>query len=168
MVVYKKLTGCFLLCLLLAACATRTEFGRKRPAGGIVAKNVDAHIFTSIDTAKVYEIFSAEELPALKPLTSFNKTFLKFYPNGRVGTFYQFRAENANDLDPRKAEVGYFFEEGMQLFMRSYFEHPQGDGWVKELITFDQDTLILSSGHIKSKYRPLKVTVEALKYRPDW
>lgn len=163
----KPIIGVLFL-LLFAGCVTRTEFGRRRLAkSGPMA--TDTKVYSIIDTTKLYEIISAAEILNSKPLTSVNKTYLKFYANGRVGTFYKFQPNDPGTLNPKKAEIGYYAYNGKEIVMRNFFEHPQGGGWIKDqIISFKGDTLHISSQNILSKYQPLAIPQGLSNYKPDW
>lgn len=152
-----------LISVLLFGCVTRTEFGRRR-LGKRGQIPIDSRVYRIVDTTKLYEILSAVEIPGAKPLTSVNKSYLKFYANGRVGTFY-----DDQSLDPKRAEIGYYRFDGKAVVMRTFFEHPQGGGWINnQVISFKGDTLAVTSQNILCKYRPLPIPVEKMNYTPDW
>jgi len=165
-----KITCILIIVLNLFSCVNRTEYGRRRLlhiGGNKFGK--DSIVYNFIDTAKIYEIVSVVSRSDNKPLESMNKTYLKFYENGRVGTFYSFDKNDLNSLNPRKAEIGYYKHNGENLEIKTFFEHVQGGGWMKEnLIKSDHDTLFFVTDHILSKYIMRSLGKRFLIYKPDW
>ena len=158
-----RLLLALLISVVVIGCVTRTEFGRRR-LGKYGQIATDPRVYSIIDTTKLYEIISAVELPTSKPLTTVDKAYLKFYANGRVGTFHDDKS-----LDPKRAEIGYYEYDGKALQMRTFFEHPQGGGWIKgQLISFKGDTLQVTAQNILCTYRPLEIPPGLKHYTPDW
>lgn len=166
----ERLLWFILIALSFSGCGSRTEYGRKRLSRvGSHKLITDSIVYSLIDTAKLYEIVSAVSVSDNKPLNSMNKRYLKFYDNGRVGTFYVYRTDDLSSLNPKRAEIGYYKYNGKNLEIKTFFEHPQGGGWVKELLTkYDNDTLEFISDGILSKYKALNIPKTFLVYKADW
>lgn len=157
-VISLSLMGCF---------GSRTEYGRKRtfnferPNG-----EINRIVYTLVDTAKLYE-----EIPRQKdyPFPIINKIYLKFYANGKVGEFLNCDMNDITSLNPRKADMGYYWynEKGLQI--KTFFEHPQGGGWLKrKVVNFSNDTLCIDTGKYQTKYKGINLPKKFLVFTPDW
>ncbi|MNL14061.1 hypothetical protein D3C87_1349900 [compost metagenome] len=163
--------GIIVISICLMGCfGSRTEYGRKRtfnlerPKG-----DVNEIIYTLVDTTKLYKIVSGISIADGKPLVSLNKTYLKFYKDAIVGTFYSFDLNDINSLNPKKAEMGYYWYDKEGLQIKTFFEHPQGGGWVKEnKIECTGDTLCFTSNGILTKYKAIDLPKKFLVFTPDW
>lgn len=159
-----------LMAALSTACVTRTQYGRRRlmQIGGHSIE-VNSNVYNIIDTARLYQIVSAVAVSDNKPLNSVNKVFLKFYADGRLGTFYNYQPEDIGSLNPKRADIGYYRYKDNQLEISTFFEHPQGGGWIKERITkLHRDTLQASTEQVITKYKMLDLSPGFLIYKPDW
>jgi hypothetical protein len=165
-----KLFGGILIAVLITGCITRTEYGRRRLTQiGSHRTEVNSSAFSIIDTSKLYQIVSAVALADHKPLISLNKVYLKFYANGKLGIFYNYRPEDISSLNPKRADVGYYRYKDNQLEINTFFEHPQGGGWVKELVMKShRDTIQSTAQRVLTKYKMLDLSPEFLIYKPDW
>jgi len=159
-----------LLVALLTGCVTRTEYGRRRLIKiGAPQNNVNTEAYGIIDTAKLYQLTSAVSVFDGKPLNSINQVYLKFYSNGRVGTFYSYSPGEVGSLNPRRADVGYYQYKENHIEIRTFFEHPQGGGWVKEqIVKLRPDTIQSRTDQILTKYKVLPLSPAFLVYKPDW
>lgn len=162
---------------LFSSCFYRSDSGMKRlfiRKGSIMVQD---SIFKVIDTSALYELVNVEQLwyGTVKPYIDFKKSFLKFYSNGRVATFYYFDDNDKKAIKPEKADIGYYFSKKGRIFLKTHFDHPQGGGFVvEEMISAFGDTLILRSGKQKKEdyylntYKKIKLKKEFLIYKPDW
>jgi len=167
--IYKSLSV-ILLMAHSTGCVTRTEYGRRRlmHIGGH-QNIVSPEAYGIIDTAKLYQIASAVAIFDGKPLNSVNQVYLKFYSNGRVGTFYSYSPGDVSTLNPKRADVGYYQYKEKHIEIKSFFEHPQGGGWVKEqIVKLHADTIQSSKDQILTKYKVLPLSPTFLVYKPDW
>ena len=162
---------CFIIIgFSLINCSKKNEYGRKRFDGNFYKTDVNPVVYTMVDTSKIYQIVSGVSLPDNKPLTSLNKTYLKFYGNGRAGTFFSYNPKDPGSLDPKKADIAYYRYKDGGIELETFFEHVQGGGWVKDkmVASGNTDTLSFVSDKILTKYKKLDLPKEFLIYKPDW
>jgi hypothetical protein len=134
-----------------------------------IKPNESPQAFQVIDTSKLYEKVSAVYIPDNKPLNSVNKTYLKFYANGRLGVFYAYDKENPASLNPKNADMGFYnFSDG-KFTIQTHFDHPQGGGFIKdELEKMSEAKIALKGGDILSVYSSLTIPKTHLIFKPDW
>lgn len=159
------------LSFLLCACYHRTEYGKKRNKkdfSKILVSQNDS-IFKIIDTTKIYERVTVLSLLDNRPYDNFKKIYLKFYNNGRVGTFYYFDKDDIESINPKKADIGYYKFLNDDLIIQTYFEHPQGGGYTKDKLSqVSSDTLVLINEFYLDKYKAIPLPKYFLKFKPDW
>ncbi len=162
----------------LSGCVNRTEFGAKRPMRLSKYKApVDPVVYRLIDTAALYQHIPVFTEQNPKPTYKYPDTYLKFYADGRVGTFHILEIEEAyhdvNVLNPKRASVGYYKYTNKGLVIRTNFEHPQGGGFINhDVVTPVKDTLT-SIYHNYDKlqysyYKKIKLPTKLLIFKPDW
>lgn len=152
---------------MLLGCGYRTDYYRKRYKN----KNPNESCNTSVvSTYKLYKKISVKSLVDNKSVNDFNKIYLKFYTNCKVGVFYNFSINNAKSLEPEKADMGFYYFKNEKLFIKTYFDHPQGGGFLTENFTVSNkgDTLILENDKFIDKYLEIPLSTKSLEYEPDW
>ncbi len=102
------------------------------------------------------------------------KTYLVFYNNGKVARFLDYEEENL-ELNPKKAEMGYYGKNGEKKNIKFKFLF-QGKGRVleSEIVFISKDSIILLKtykiSNLTEKYKFIKVypKIKTLKVNPDW
>lgn len=81
-----------------------------------------------------------------KELIEFNPENLKFYKDCKVGDFYMYGDKDINSLNPKKAEMGFYYFDNNMLTIKTYFDHPQGGGFVTQsfLVEINADKVLLN------------------------
>lgn len=162
---------CLSLYLLNSCTGYKNEFGKKRFNYNrfTLKPNTNNQVYKVIDTTRIYELISIEEINYNKKLDIANKSYLKFYAKGRLGEFHGYEKKEINSLNPKKARMGLYNFENEKLIIQFYLNHPQGGGLVKkELSKIEKDTLELISENYISKYKIRDLPKEFLIYKPDW
>ncbi len=103
-------------------------------------------------------------------LIEFNQEYLKFYKNCKVGDFFHYDSKDINSLNPKKADMGFYYFDKEMITTKIYFDHPQGGGFVTQSFSakIDNDTLELKNEKYISKYKLINLPKEFLVYEPDW
>lgn len=172
---FKLKTGIILLLTLLtASCVTyRNDFGKKRfiCCKFTMKRNTNNEVYKIIDTTKVYKLVSVLNIQDKDSsyLKEINKSFLKFYADGKVGDFYNYDATNINSLNPKKADIGvYNYSEGV-LTIQRYFYHVQGGGFIEDrLKKCTADFLEFGDEDYTRRYMKIDIPAAFLIYTPDW
>lgn len=126
-------------------------------------------VYQIIDTTKLYKIVSVVNLPDGRALANFNTSYLKFYGNGKVGTFYTYNEHDINSLNPEKSDIGIYNYTKEVLTIQTYFYHVQGGGFVKDrLQKKTPNTLEFVGDKVLSTYKMVDIPSEWLIYKPDW
>lgn len=167
-----RLITLFILLFFTTSCLNhRTEYGKKRfrvDPFKMKQNNSDS-IYKIIDTSKLYEKVLIFDIKRNNNLTVFKKIYLKFYKNGKVGTFYFFDKNDKNSINPEKADIGYYNFSKKGLFIQTFFEHPQGGGYVKDKFNkISGDTIYFGNDEYLSKYQAVSLPNSFLIYKPDW
>lgn len=171
------LFGLISIFILLNSCSHRTEFGRKRLLK-ISRHNapIDPKVFTLIDTASAYEYIHKFTLENPEPKYRYLNSYLKFYGNGRLGNFHIYDIKESmtdvSQLNPKRADIGYYKYDTQVFEIKTLFEHPQGGGFIKHtLVKSKNDTLIFvwnGDHRDTSYYKKVIIPKTALIYSPDW
>ncbi len=161
-----------LLLLLMASCVTyRNDQGRKRfiCCKFTMKRNTNNAVYKIIDTTKLYELVAVLNIQDSTYLEEFNKSFLKFYADGKIGRFYTYDKNDTNALNPKKAAMGvYNYNKGI-LRIQTYFYHVQGGGFLKyRLKKSTTDFLEFGTAETSWKYTKIDIPKEQLIYTPDW
>lgn len=168
----RKICLCSIISFLFISClAYKNEYGQKRFRYNrfTIEANTNNNVYQLIDTTKIYEVISIEEINYKKKLGIVNKSYLKFYANGRLGEFYGYNKNDINSLNPKKARMALYNYKDNKLIIQFYFYYPQGDGLRKEMFhKFERDTLELISENYLSKYKMIPLSKEFLIFKPDW
>ena len=118
---------------------------------------------------KLYSLTYVWNLKDNQVLDSFKHRYLKFYANGKVGTFYFYNLSDMNSLNPKKADIGYYNYRDGQLIVQSYFDHVQGGGYVKEFFIKKNDsTIVFTNIEYVHTYKIINLPKNFLIYKPDW
>lgn len=162
------MTGCF---------STRNSHNMVRvPINRFPFKsNTNESVYQMIDTASFYLTVALDGQHMImnndgKPRDIRSRNGgLKFYANGRVGSFSQTNSSEVGSLDPKKARMGLYClnEDG---FFAGFASHsPQAGVFIiKEKIKIKGDTLIMGTDKFEFKYLRKKLPDQWLVFKPDW
>lgn len=102
------------------------------------------------------------------------KTYLVFYNNGKVARFLDYEEENL-DLNPKKAEMGYYGKKGEKKYIKfKYLFQGKGHVLESEIVFISKDSIILSKtykiSNLTEKHKYIKVLPEneIKNFKPDW
>jgi len=134
-------------------------------------RNTNKDVYKIIDTTKIYKRVSVLSINSKDStyLKEFNKTFLKFYADGKVGEFFSYDDISLNSLNPKKATIGVYKYSKGELTIQTYFRSPQGSGFIKDrLKKHTADFLEFGDENYSSRYEKVDIPKEFLIYTPDW
>lgn len=164
--VYSLVLGLFVSCF-----GYKNEYGQKRFKHNrfTIKPNMNNEVYQLIDTTKIYEVISIEEINYKEELDIVNKSYLKFYGNGRLAEFYSYNEDEVASLNPKKAKMGLYNFTHEKLIIQFYFNHPQGGGLIKkELLKIEDGILTLINENYLYRYKIIPLPKEFLIYKPDW
>ncbi|WP_298902624.1 hypothetical protein [uncultured Psychroserpens sp.] len=132
-------------------------------------RNTNKEVYKIIDTTKLYKLTSILNITDSTYLKEFNKTYLKFYADGKVGKFHDYDDTNVNSLNPEKATLGVYRYSKGKLTIQTYLQTAQGGGFIKDKLNKNTADF-LEFGDEESSWKYVKVDIpkEFLIYKPDW
>ena len=134
-------------------------------------RNTNNQVYKIIDTTKVYKLTSILNIQGKDStyLKETNKYFLKFYADGKVGQFFNYKNINLNSLNPKKATIGVYSYSKGALTIQTYLQTAQGGGFLKDILKKSTaDFLEFGDKDYSRKYKKINIPKEFLIYTPDW
>lgn len=162
------MTGCF-------STRNRSNMVRVPIARFSFKPNVDENVYQMIDTASFYftETVNGQYMREGndgKPRDiRLRKGGLKFYANGKVGSFNQTNLSDLSSFDPKRARMG-LYSLNKKGFLIAFASHsPQAGVFIiKEKMSIKGDTLIVDDGKFECKYLRKTLPDQLLVFKPDW
>ena len=169
---FKNIPIIFSVGICAISCVKRNTFDEVRPNKNIFTiKNCeDDKVFSKIDTAAIY-------------LSTYKKNDngriysngLKFYSKNRLAFFVNINSEDVLDLNPKKANMGFYSTCSEKNLIQIAFYHVQSNVFIsKQEFIIKNDSLILTT--LKSPFGPLRSEIfikkelskNKLIFTPDW
>lgn len=164
------------LCLVGCFASRNSEYSVRVPVARFSFKpNVDENVYQMIDTASFYfsELINGQYMMDGndgKPRDiRLRRGGLKFYADGRVGSFNDTDLSDVSSFDPRKASMGLYSLSKKGFFIAFASHSPQAGVFIiKETILSKGDTLIVKNDSYEYKYLRKKLPDQLLVFKPDW
>jgi hypothetical protein len=174
------------LMVLIVSCASKNEYGRFRAKTSrfSIKATENPSVYQVIDTSSFYLLTSVDGKKKYSNDSDYGKekkisnkgSGLKFYSNGRVGFFNSVILDKNEELDPRKAVMGYYQIINDEMTMEFLRHHVQSGPYisVKNILKSNNKELRIESykktNPIKSmeQYKRIKLDTKYLIYKPDW
>ncbi|WP_124576810.1 hypothetical protein [Pedobacter sp. KBW06] len=94
---------------------------------------------------------------------------LKFYADGKVGSFSDTNLSDLSSFDPKNASMGLYSLSKKGFFIAFASHSPQAGVFIiKKKISVKGDTLIVDNGQFEHKYLRKKLPDQLLVFKPDW
>ena len=164
------------LCLMGCFASRNSEYSVRVPIARFSFKpNVDENVYQMIDTASFYftEAINGQYMRDGndgKPRDiRLRKGGLKFYADGKVGSFNQTDLLDVSSFDSKKAIMGLYSLNKKGFFIAFASHSPQaGVIIIKKTILSKGDTLIVKNDSYEYKYLRKKLPNQLLVFKPDW
>lgn len=150
----------------------RNYFGQVRPNKiRFSIKNCkDERVFDKVDTSAIYLAEFKRQNNTEKYINGY-----KFYSQNRVAFFININPDKITNLDPKKANMGYYSTCFEKNKIQIAFYHVQSDTYIsKKEFEIRNDSLVVSTLNSPQTifevqtYLKRKLNKKELIYKPDW
>jgi len=177
----KNIITLFFLILFFLACTFNNQYGLNRVIvyPFKLKPNRNDLVYKMIDTTASYKYvyYVWDSVNVIKKYMMYEDVRLLFYPNGKVGLFYDYNSPTkVIDYDPSKAVMGYYEYRDGVLHLEFLRKSPQAGNFrtMEVVMKCTDDTLISAmkkipqGGGYKIVYVRTDLPKGIKKLKPDW